>query len=461
MKKITALITLIASAVSFSAYAAPSEKDFKNAINEPITYADIKMEISTDTSELSEEVKEFLALEENTPQKSSLIYDISIKTSEDLKKIQAAAKYKMVYEGSPELDTYETGQYLSINYYGNRPIFINVLKHPQQNQYIHYNLADVADLQPFVNELGEKISSGKYSSIENIFGSTTKAKVEKGKYVFSLNDKEFKAYLPTFIENIGPIFSTSTNYSGSEFGNEYKEIHDMIKNVQLLGKKGFRSELTLDSDKKIDTLKIELDLDANLYMLYTSLGADFSNTGLDEKNLQYKAFITVNIDFDNINADKEIAFPPISTVNTYNYTNDLVQQHFRYTLEQNKVNVYSNYAKVYFEDAEPVIENGRTLVPLRKFLNSIGVKDEDIVYNDGYITINYKNRKTVELNVFDTNASVTANGATTPILLDVSAKMVNDRTLVPLRFLSETFECEVEYQELDETTSFISVIQDY
>jgi len=65
------------------------------------------------------------------------------------------------------------------------------------------------------------------------------------------------------------------------------------------------------------------------------------------------------------------------------------------------------------------------------------------------------------LNVFDTNASVTANGVTTPVLLDVSAKMINDRTLVPLRFLSETFDCEVAYQELDENTAFISVIQNY
>jgi len=461
MKKITALIILFAFSVSFGAYAAPSEKDFKSALSEPITYADIKMEIATEATNLSGAAKTFLNIEENTPEKSSIVYDISIKLAEDLKNIQSSAKYKMVYKDNPELDTYETAQYFSIDYNGNRPIFINVIKLPDHNQYLHYNLADVADLQPYVTEFGEKIASGKYNSIESFFGNTTNPKIEKGKYVLSLNDTEFKACLPTLLENISPIISTSLNYTGSDFGNAYKEMYDVISDVKLLGKKGFKSEVTLDSDKKLDTLKIVIDIDANLYELYNALDIHISDTEITEKNSQLKALLTINIDFDNINAEKEINFPTLTTANTYNYTNEFVQQHFMYTLEANKVNVYSNYAKVYFDDAEPVIENGRTLVPLRKFLNSIGVKDEDIVYKDGYITINYKNEKIVELNVFDTNASVTANGVTTPVLLDVSAKMINDRTLVPLRFLSETFDCEVAYQELDENTAFISVIQNY
>ena len=89
------------------------------------------------------------------------------------------------------------------------------------------------------------------------------------------------------------------------------------------------------------------------------------------------------------------------------------------------------------------------------------VVSDYIVYDEGYITINYKNKKVIKLNVFDTNASITENNITTPVTLDVSAKVTNGRTLVPLRFLSETFNSEVIFQELDENTSFINIVPKY
>ncbi|HBC93684.1 MAG TPA: hypothetical protein DCZ10_12530 [Pelotomaculum sp.] len=98
-------------------------------------------------------------------------------------------------------------------------------------------------------------------------------------------------------------------------------------------------------------------------------------------------------------------------------------------------------------DVSPIIEDGRTLVPLRAIFEAMGATvnwDQD-----SQAATAVKGDTTVELKI----------GATTPTIngqvkqLDVPAKIIDGRTLAPLRFVGEAFGGTVEWnQELQAIT---------
>lgn len=90
-----------------------------------------------------------------------------------------------------------------------------------------------------------------------------------------------------------------------------------------------------------------------------------------------------------------------------------------------------------FSDVNPIIENGRTLVPIRVISEELGAS---VNYKNGNITIK-KDTKNINLKVNNINASI--NGVSTT--LDVPAKILKERTLVPIRFISEALGTKVEY----------------
>lgn len=94
--------------------------------------------------------------------------------------------------------------------------------------------------------------------------------------------------------------------------------------------------------------------------------------------------------------------------------------------------------KLYF-DQVPVSENGRVLVPLRAIFEALGAT---VDWNGETQTVTAtKDDITVSLTLDDTTA--TKNDET--ITLDVPAKAVNGRTLVPVRFIADSFGVDVQW----------------
>ncbi len=90
-------------------------------------------------------------------------------------------------------------------------------------------------------------------------------------------------------------------------------------------------------------------------------------------------------------------------------------------------------------DQKPIIENGRTLVPLRAIFEKIGASVE---WNgDTQTVVATKDNTTISLTINNTTA--TKNG--TAITLDVPAKIINGRTLVPVRFVADCFGVDVRW----------------
>lgn len=110
------------------------------------------------------------------------------------------------------------------------------------------------------------------------------------------------------------------------------------------------------------------------------------------------------------------------------------------------IKVYVNSEQVEF-DVKPIIEDERTLVPMRAIFEALGAEvdwDQEtktasaVRGNDTVsITINsnklYRNNKEVEL--------------------DVPAKIIDERTLVPVRAISESFDADVKWDGATQTVN--------
>ncbi len=118
---------------------------------------------------------------------------------------------------------------------------------------------------------------------------------------------------------------------------------------------------------------------------------------------------------------------------------DCVEKYYKAQLKKTAlVTVFYNGEKIGF-DQVPVIEEGRTLVPLRAIFEKIGASVE---WNSDTKTVTAKKGDTtVKLTIDSTKA--TKNGET--VKLDVPAKIVGGRTLVPVRFVSDCFGVDVQW----------------
>lgn len=106
--------------------------------------------------------------------------------------------------------------------------------------------------------------------------------------------------------------------------------------------------------------------------------------------------------------------------------------------ENNRIKVTFNGQQVQM-DTQAVIENDRTLVPYRAVCEAMGLAVEWDQENQT-VTAS-KDGTIVKLTIDETTATV--NGK--PCELEVPAKIVSDRTLVPVRFLAEAFQLSVDW----------------
>ena len=104
------------------------------------------------------------------------------------------------------------------------------------------------------------------------------------------------------------------------------------------------------------------------------------------------------------------------------------------------IDVSVNDMYLYF-DQEPVAQSGRTLVPLRAIFEALGAT---VTWDGNTQTVTaVKDGTTITLQIG--SDTMYKNGQ--PLKLDVPATAKNGRTLVPVRAISEAFNCRVEWNQ--------------
>ncbi len=108
--------------------------------------------------------------------------------------------------------------------------------------------------------------------------------------------------------------------------------------------------------------------------------------------------------------------------------------------EPSVITVFVDGVQIEF-DVDPITESDRTLVPMRAIFEALGA---EVTWDDATWTATAVRGGDVMNVTIDSNI-LYKNG--TAVELDVPARMVGDRTLVPVRAISESFDALVEWNE--------------
>lgn len=124
-----------------------------------------------------------------------------------------------------------------------------------------------------------------------------------------------------------------------------------------------------------------------------------------------------------------------------------------FTVNAAAVNLYIDTAKIA-TDTPPTVVSGRTLVPVRPIFESLGATvswDQNTQTATGV-----KDNTTVKMQISNTTAYI--NGE--PKTLDVPAQLINGRTMVPARFVSEALHCDVTWHPETQTAAVAYKLKD-
>ncbi len=117
--------------------------------------------------------------------------------------------------------------------------------------------------------------------------------------------------------------------------------------------------------------------------------------------------------------------------------------------EENEITVTVDCAEVVF-DQQPIILEGRTLVPMRAIFEKLGA---EVTWDDSTKTATAV-KDDITIKIQNQNNIMTKNSET--ITLDVPAQIINSRTLVPVRAISEAFGCSVDWFSDTRTVTVLS-----
>ena len=210
-----------------------------------------------------------------------------------------------------------------------------------------------------------------------------------------------------------------------------KELH-IGKNIEYIGDHSFAGNKSLTS--------------INIPESVTYIGG----TAFTESNLNTIYYEGSKEQWDNIDKSNTWDFGIKNREKlVINYKeNGKITDYASYNPNSINISIDGNYIKF---DVQPQIINGRTLVPMRKIFEELGAT---VDWDDSTQTaIGTKDNTVVKFTINDYTMYKNESAKT----LDVPAQLINGRTLIPLRAVSEAFDCQVGW---DGNDSIVSIIDD-
>lgn len=295
-----------------------------------------------------------------------------------------------IYEDSNDL----TPDYCGTIYYTNNGK--TYMLRENSAKFSSYNYSNEAELYHMDIQL-KQFKNGSFEDVINVYSSDVYTKNQD--FLTQKNYTEENSYFVDYFEVGGKFIYHASKYTVTENGvsksvtKDHLDTNDVFE--KYTGKRSSKESGYLTEHGK-------------QYIHYTQYGT------YPDKNLEYNA------------------------EGILNYLNQ------KHNFISPLVTVTLNGEKLAF-DTNPVIYNSRTLVPLRIIFEALGA---EISWDDSIKTVTaIKDGKTVKVPV-NKNA-IYINGE--EIELDVAAKIVNSRTLVPVRAVTEAFSCTVSWDDATKT----------
>lgn len=218
------------------------------------------------------------------------------------------------------------------------------------------------------------------------------------------------------------VYTITNTITGKSLGIE-SSSHDPLAKLVL-------EEYTGENSQKFAFIETG-DNFYRITAIHASKALDVLNASKNDGEglIQYRYLETHNQQFSLELVEKKDVLPPIDT-------ND------------GKLYVTVNGKRIS-GDVDPVLDNSRMLVPLRQVFETMGA---EVIWDN--------ETKTATCNLNGTSVKVTLNSSVANIngesfTLDAAPKVVNDRILVPVRFIAEGLGAHVTWREKTKTAEII------
>ncbi|MGO0122332.1 stalk domain-containing protein [Desulfothermobacter acidiphilus] len=104
-------------------------------------------------------------------------------------------------------------------------------------------------------------------------------------------------------------------------------------------------------------------------------------------------------------------------------------------------------------DVAPYLRSGRVLIPVRFLAQAVGVRDEDVVWEEENQTVTLKKGEAVVSFTVGNPVMEKRVGPAAPelVAMDLAPEITNDRVCLPARWAAEGFGCQVRWEPSEMT----------
>jgi len=207
---------------------------------------------------------------------------------------------------------------------------------------------------------------------------------------------------------------------------------------------------------------IEATFAINTYNITASagLGGSISPSGTITVNYGDSKTFTITPNTGYHISDVKVDGKSVGAVSTYTFTNITDNHTIEVTFEKNQIIIVLQVGQAIFKvndaasilDSPPIIKNSRTLLPIRPIVEALG-GSVSWDGNEKKVTVTLGST-TIELWIGKNTARV--NGTDTPIdstNSKVVPEIINGRTMLPLRFVTENLGCQLQWDPNTQTIS--------
>lgn len=246
--------------------------------------------------------------------------------------------------------------------------------------------------------------------------SVPRAKIEKQA------DDEYVSESVSGIHDGQPISYSSSNVNGNDYVVNKNNYKDCVEPARLvLEGAGFKNTDFIVSPLRLDLFGLD---DTGNYRISKYLNDVEPQTYIRTENIRNGGMPVVS--FDDYSILERLCAPVT------------------------EIKVTVNGEEVQFKGQNPVIRDGRTLVPVRGVFEALGAEVNWIDEKKKVIILSKDVNISMELN----SDRFYVNGDEKK--LDVPASLIDDRTMVPVRAISESLGCQVEWDDANKTVVILT-----
>lgn len=264
-------------------------------------------------------------------------------------------------------------------------------------------------MEDFLEEIADKLAEN-FKNPDEYASNGQQAMVVFGEKI--IGEGKMPEFLSTFKAEILKR-ATVGNFMSEVNDSSVKTIYDFIKKIAVDSIDSSFATLGIEVDKTVSEIIASLFIE------------DFNTTRL--------ATLIGNSAIIGEGHYPELYMAWLDTVDETEFTN----KNKSYVITRGiTVTLYGDVVKF---DQPPIIKDERTLVPLRAIFEALGATvDWD---GETQSVTSVKDDKTVKLTIGSNILYVND----TAVELDVPAQLINERTLVPVRAVAESFDCKVDW----------------